>query len=193
MIPDDSTHSSTYPSHHHVAQSLPFSLRYVIFSNYFFAINGWSVFYYMLIIIIFFQININFIYIMVMLIPSLILSALSIIISKELLQRSNIVLSLSHVLMGILLLDMLNSGPISTIIQAEISFSELQFFLISLIFLSLILSNGAVLMLIFNKSLQLYYLNKDLYLKPWFIRNFGVTSILASIPLILLYIYTFNS
>ncbi len=192
MITEDSTHSPTYPTHNHVAQKLPFSLRYVILSNYFFTINGWSVFYYMVIAIIFFQININFIYIMVMLVPSLILSALSIIISKELLQRSNIMLSLSHVLMGILLLDMLNSGPISTVIEAELNFVELHFFLTSLILLSLILSIGGFLMLIFNKSLQLYYLNKDLYLKPWFIRNFGVTSILASIPFILLYIYIFN-
>ena len=140
MTIKDLTHDTTYPTSDRVAQRFPLSLRFVIFTNYYFTINGWSVFFFMIIYLMVLQINIGTIYIILMLIPSIVLSILSIIISKKLLLRSNILLSLFYVLMDILLIGMLNMGPISSSIGAELTFNELYWFVMSLLILSLILS-----------------------------------------------------
>ncbi|MCE7736282.1 MAG: hypothetical protein GPJ54_15485 [Candidatus Heimdallarchaeota archaeon] len=187
MTIKDLTYDQTYPTSDRVAERLPYSLKFVIFSNYYFSINGWSVFFFMIIYLMLLQLNMDFVFIIVMFIPSFTLSTLSIIISKKLLLRSNIFLSLFHVLMDILLIDMLNTGPVSSSIQAELNVGKLYWFLMSLLFISLILSCGSLLVLISNQSLKRYYQIKDSYIKPWFIQNFGVTSILASVPFVIIY------
>lgn len=191
MKTKDLIQDQTYPTNESTTLKLPLSLQFVIFSNYYFTINGWSVFYFMIINLTILQNKIELSYIIVMLIPSFILSTLSIIISKKLLQRSNIILSAFHVIMATLLIDMLNSGTLSSLIGAELNTNELHWFIMSLVLLSLILSSGSLLVLILNKSLQFCYLNKDVYIKPWFIRNFGVTSIIASTPFVLFYVLFF--
>ncbi len=187
----DISYDRTYPTYDRMGFKLPFSIKYVIFANYYFTINGWSVFYFMMIYLNWFRLNINNIYIIVMLVPAFILSALSTIISKKLLQRTNILLSSFQVIMAIIFIDMINSGPISSGINAGLVVNRLYWFLMILLIISLLLSGGSLFILVFDKSLKQYYQVKDSYIKPWFIQNFGVTSIIASVPLVFVYIIFF--
>lgn len=175
-----------------INEKLPISLKFVIYTNWFFAANGWSVLIFFLLMRFIFNISIPLFFYLIMVFPLVLLNTLSAIITNFLLRKLNIILSILLVLMNYFLIDLFNGWRISSSIGARISLEDLYPFVMLVLLVSTSMTMLQLIFLVFSKSLKTYYLNKHIYIKPQIVRNFALISILGGIPFGLLYVYYFT-